>query len=99
MKLAGEKGCIPDDLFAKKLSDCNDATMTKVFLADVSKVMHHPASITMNDFGDCYDRSAHTIQSFALRAHGISKEAVRNMLTSLQIILSSSLRRYSHSFF
>ena len=32
MKLAGEKGCIPDDLFAKKLSNCNDATITKVFL-------------------------------------------------------------------
>ena len=85
MKLAGEKGCIPDDLFAKKLSDCNDATMTKVFFADVSKVMHHPAR-TMNNFGDCYDRSAHTIQSVALRAHGIPKEAVRNMLTCLQIM-------------
>ena len=68
------------------MSDCNDATMTKVFFADVSKVMHHPASITMNDFGDCYDRSAHTIQSVALRAHGIPKEVVRNIINCLQIM-------------
>ena len=86
MKLAGEKGCIPDDLFAKQLSNCNDATMTKVFSVDVSKVMHHLASITIKGFGDCYDRSAHTIQSVALRAHGIPKEAVRNMFTCLQIM-------------
>ena len=48
--------------------------------------MHHPASITMNDFGDCYDKLVHMIQSVALRAHGIPKEAVRNMLTCLQIM-------------
>ena len=55
MELSGKKECIPDDFFAKKGSDCNGSTMTKVYFTDVSKVMHHPVSITMNDFGDCYD--------------------------------------------
>ena len=35
MKLTGEKGCIPDDLFAKKLSDCHNATIEKVFFMDL----------------------------------------------------------------
>ena len=84
MELSGKKGCIPDDLFAKKDSDCNKPTMMKVFFTYVSKVMHHPVSITMNDFGDCYDISAHTIQSVALRVNGIPKMAVWNMLICLQ---------------
>ena len=53
------------------------------FVPDVSKVMHHPVSITMNDFGDCYDQATHIIQSVALRAHGNSKPVVKVMLLSL----------------
>ena len=48
MELSGKKGCIQDDLFEKKGSDCNGATIMKVYSTDVSKVMHHPVSITMN---------------------------------------------------
>ena len=76
MELSGKKGCIPDDLFTKKGSDCNGTTMTKVFSTDASKFMHLSVSTTMNDFVDCYDRSTHTIQSVVLRANGIPKMAV-----------------------
>ena len=78
MELSGRKGRIPipDNLSAKKVSDCNGTTMTKVYFTNVSKVVHHPVSITMNDFGYCYNRSTHTIQSVVLRANGIPKMAV-----------------------
>ena len=86
MAQADAKGCIPDDLFAKKGESCDSAVMTKVFFSDISRTMHRPASLTMNDFGDCYDRSAHTVQAVALRANGIPKEAVRVMLTCLRLM-------------
>ena len=76
----GKKNLIPDDLFGKKGRHC----IEKAIVSHVSKVMHHPISITVNDFGDCYDRSARTIQSVALRAHEIPSAAVRMMLTSLK---------------
>ena len=84
MASAGDKGTIPDEAFAKKLSTCTKANMCKRLFADCSKVMHHPASITMNDFGDCYDRCAHTVQAIALRANGIPVLAVKMLLTALQ---------------
>ena len=40
----------------------------------------------MNDFGDCYDQAAHTIQSVTLRAHVIPKPAVKMMLLSLEVM-------------
>ena len=87
MALAGEKRLIPEDFSAEKGSRCANVMLTICFVPDVSKVMHHPASITMNDFGDCYDRAAHTIQSIALRAHGIPKPAVNMMLLSLETMI------------
>ena len=67
----------------KKGSDCNGATTATVFFTDMSKVMHHLVSTTMHDFGDCYDRLAHTVQVVALQANGIPKMAVQNMLICL----------------
>ena len=78
-----------------------NATLTIIFVSDVSKIMHHPASITMNDFGDCYDQVAHTIRSVALRADKIPKPAVKMMILppeTMQFCLQMSFRESTKSF-
>jgi hypothetical protein len=84
MNFCANKCVIPDDLFAKKGTQCLDATMTKTFLGDTSKVMHHPIAISEMDFSDCYDRAAHNVSSIALQAHGIPRNSAAMMLTTLQ---------------
>ena len=59
MSIDGENYAIPAELFAKAGSHCLDSTMSKTFVADVFKVLHHPASLGTCDLGDCYDLSAH----------------------------------------
>ena len=84
--LAGKKRLIPEDLFVKQWSHCVNAMLAKIFVLDVLKVIHHPASITMNEFSDCYDWAARTIQSVALSAHSIPKPVVKMMLLSLELM-------------
>ena len=84
MGFCAEKGVIPDELFAKKGTQCVDATMTKTFISDTSKVLHHPMAISEMDFSDCYDRAVHNVSSIALQAHGIPRNSSVMMLTALQ---------------
>ena len=60
--------------------------MCKTFFADISKTMHHPASMTAADFSDCYDRSAHPPQSIALQAFRMPRKAAILMLRALQVM-------------
>ena len=66
MKLAKEKGVIPEEVFAKKGSHVNNALMSKTYFADMSKVLHWPAGLGGCDFGDCYDRAANGTVSISL---------------------------------
>ena len=84
MRLAGEKSLIPDELFAKRGSHCNNATMSKTFFCDASKIMHHPAALEEEDFEQCYDRTAHPPQAIALRSWGVGKLSVRMLLTAIR---------------
>ena len=84
MGLCGEKNVIAEDLFAKKNSQCIDATTSKTFVGNVAKVMHHPAAISKMDFSDCYDRAVHNVSSIALQAHGVPRKSVVLMLSALQ---------------
>ena len=59
VKKARDEGNLPDGIYAKARGHCDDATMTKVFFCDHSKIMRHPAAITKADLGECYDRMAH----------------------------------------
>ena len=86
MTSAGKKRLIPENLFVKQGIHCVNVTLAKIFVPDVSKVMHHTASITMNYSGDCYDQAAHAIQSVSLRAHGVPKPAVKMMLLFLETV-------------
>ena len=86
MKLAGENNAIPEELFAKKGSHCMDAVMSKTFVADVSKVQHHPCSIGGCDLGDCYDRGAHPPTSIGMQAWRIPINAIKVLLRSLQLM-------------
>lgn len=84
MKNAADNGAIPDEVFAVKNSHSNNATMSKTFFCDTSKVLHHPAAVREADFSDCYDRTAHGPKSIALQAWGVSKSSVSVLLTALQ---------------
>ena len=68
MKKAREEGGIPDVLYAKKGSHFDDATLTKVFFCDLSRIMRHPVAITEADIGECYDRMAHPPTSIAMQS-------------------------------
>ena len=86
MKMASSNGLIPEENFAKQGSHCNYAIMTKKFFVDSAKILHHPAALGQDDFGDCYDRTAHGPKSIALQAWGIPKEAVRLLLHCIQLM-------------
>ena len=51
-----------------------------------SKIIHDPASITSEDFSDCYNRTAHPPLSIALHDFGTPRSAVKVMLKLLQIM-------------
>ena len=68
MKKACEGGGIPDKVYAKKGSHCDDATMTKVFFCDLFRITRHPSAITKTDLGECYDRMAHPPTSIAMQS-------------------------------
>ena len=66
MKRALEEGGIPDELYDKKGSHCDNATMTNILFCDLSIIMRHPAAITGADIEQCYDRMAHSLTSIVL---------------------------------
>ena len=86
MKKAREEDGIPDEVYAKKGSHCDDATMSKVFFCDLSRIMRHPAAITEADLGECYDRMAHPPTSIAMQSWGVPKSACKVVLTALQLM-------------
>ena len=67
-KKAHNKDSIPDEVYAKKDSHYDDATMTNVFFCDLSKIMRHPAVITEADLGECYDRMARPLTTLAMQS-------------------------------
>ena len=85
-KKAHEEGGIPDEVYAEKGSHCDNATMTKVFFCDLSRIMRHPAAITEADLGECYDRMAHPPTSIAMQSWGVPESAVKVVITALQLV-------------
>jgi hypothetical protein len=64
--LALANNLIPGKCFSKRGSNCINVVMTKVFICDESRIQHPNACIAGNDFGDCYDRTAHPIAAILL---------------------------------
>ena len=83
MKKAHEEDDIPNKVYAKKGSHCDNATMTKVFFCDLSRITRHPAATTEVDIRECYDRRAHPPTSIAMQSWGVSKSTVKVARTVL----------------
>ena len=87
-KKAREKGSIPDEVYAKKGSHCDDVTTIKVFFCDLSRNRKHPAAITETTLGERYDRMAHPPTSIAIQSWGVpptcTVEVVRTALQLMQ---------------
>ncbi len=80
-----DKGQIPIEIFEKKGSNCFNAVMTKfMYVFDKSRIHHHPMCIGGNDFGECYDRVAHTPASIALQSWGVPCPAIKVLLLAMQ---------------
>ncbi len=45
MKHSGDNNAIPEEIFSKKCSHCVDSIMCKTYVADISKVQHHPCCL------------------------------------------------------
>jgi hypothetical protein len=60
-------GRIPQECYAKKRSHCNFVVLTKQFFCNSSWVLHRPAGLGECNFGDCYNRAAHSPTSIALQ--------------------------------
>jgi len=86
MHSAKHNESVPDELFSTSGSQTMDAIMSKTFFSDVSKVQHHPASIEGCDLGDCYDRGAHPPTSIGMQAWGVPINAIKVLLTSLEMM-------------
>ncbi len=79
-----EQNLIPGECFSKKGSNCINAVMTKIFICDGSRIHHHDACIAGNDFGDCYDQSAHPIAALSLRSFGVPQSAINVLLKTME---------------
>jgi hypothetical protein len=75
---------IPGECFSKKGSNCINAVMTKVFICDESRIHHH--NVAGNDFGNCYDRTAHQIAAIFLRCFGVPQLAINILLETMEIM-------------
>jgi hypothetical protein len=90
--LALANNMIPGECFSKKGSNCINAVMTKVFICDGSRIHHHSACITGNDFGNCYDRTAHLIAAILLWCFGVPQPAINILLKTMETLCDSFLR-------
>ena len=86
MRVAESKGFIPPEHFAKRGSHCNYAMMSKVFFVDTLRILHHPAAVGEEDFGDCYDHAAHPPTSIALQAWGVPRKACQLLFPALMLM-------------
>ena len=83
MQQAGSNASIPDEIFAKKNSQCMDTIMSKTFVADISKVLHHPAAIGGTYLADCYDRGTYPPTSLGMQDIDVPLNVIRVLLISL----------------
>ena len=67
-KKTHEEDRIPDKVYAKKDSHCDDVTMSKVFFCDLSRIIRQPAAITEADIVECHDRMAHPPTSIVMHS-------------------------------
>ena len=91
MSLAKGYDFIPEEHIGKKGSHCYNAHMVKTFYCDASRVLHHPAALGEEDFGDCYDRAAHPITSLSVQAWGVPPLGCRllfHLLTPYEVFPS-----------
>jgi hypothetical protein len=101
MHQAIRDGSIPQECFGKKNSHCNNAVLTKQFFCDSFRSLHHPAGLGECDFGDCYNRAAHSPTSIVLQSWGITQLAVCVLLSSMrtmQYVLKTGFGESSESF-
>jgi hypothetical protein len=84
MQQAVQDGHIPQEIFAKKHSHCNQAVLTKQFFCNSSGSLHHPAGLGEYNFGDCYAHATHPPTSMTLRSWVIPKSTIRVLLSSMQ---------------
>ena len=52
IKKAHDKYGIPGEVYATKASQCDDASTTKIFFCDLSKIRRHPAATAEADLGE-----------------------------------------------
>jgi hypothetical protein len=86
MQHASKHDAIPEEMFAKKGSQCTDAIMCKKVFADISKVQHHPTGIGGTDLGDCSDSRDHPPTSLGMQAVEIPINAIKVLLVSLEVM-------------
>ena len=86
MQKAREDDALPEEVYAKKGSHCDDATMTKVMFCDLSRILRHPAGITEEDLKECYDKMGHGPTSLAMQSWGVPRNACRIVLKALRLM-------------
>ena len=97
MQHTGKHNAIPEEIFAKRGSQCTDTIMSITVFVDISKVQHHPADIGGSDLGDCYNSGSHPPTNIDMQTVGIPINGKRVLLLSLEMMqpqpLSQSLAR------
>ena len=91
---------IPHELFAKPVSHCTDAVLSKS-VTDIPKVQHHPSPIGLVDLANCYNATIHGISGIAFRAWRQSQFTVRVVLTCfclIQFCLRTGFRELKEKF-
>ena len=58
--------------------------MTKIFICNESRINCHDACIAGNDFGDCYDWTAHPIAAISIQSFGVFQPAINILLETIE---------------
>ena len=85
MRPAEKGNTPPQEIFPKKGSHCNGAAMCKTFFCHSTRILHHPAAMGEEDFGD-YDRVAHTLCSLSMQVWGAPVSSCRVLFKALQVM-------------
>ena len=84
MDLARRHGIVPEEIFSEKERTAEDAVLAQVLAYDIARQKRAPFIVASVDAAQCYDRIAHSIAAFLLKASKVPDSSIRCMLKPIQ---------------
>jgi hypothetical protein len=77
---ARDHNLMPEEIFSERNRMADDGTLCKTLFYNITRWACVPATITLVDASNCYDRIAHAMASLIFQAFGVPTTAIKSML-------------------